>query len=323
MIYSACMYKELPPLMWLRAFDASARLGTFTLAAEELGLTPSAVSYQVRGLEAQLGHKLFRRERKTLVLTQLGQAYRPVVAKAFADLDATTSNLFGRGAEAEITLRCVSSLNFLWLVPRLERFKAASPASRLRVLSASWAELAEGEQIDVDIRYGDGNWPDGEVLPLMTHKVIAVCAPALRGSGDPQDLARGPLIELAGVVDTWRHFFALHGPDCPVPEPAYKMDQSLIALELASRGLGTALVAEVFARPYLERGDLVQASGCTLPARQGHYLVLPAERNRFRPEVSALVAWLQEEARGSSPPRGRNTGRRTAAGSAPVRTRDD
>lgn len=281
---------------WLRAFDASARLGNFTLAAEELGLTPSAVSYQVRGLEAQLGHKLFRRERKALVLTRLGQAYKPVVAKAFADLDATTSNLFGKGAEAEIALRCVSSLNLLWLVPRLEHFKVANPDSRLRVLSASWAELAEGEEIDVDIRYGDGNWADGEVLPLMTNEVIPVCAPALRGSGSPQALARGPLIELAGVVDTWRHFFALHEPDCETQEPAYKVDQSLIALELASRGQGIALVAEVFARPYLDSGTLVQASDLALPPRQGHYLVLPAARNRFRPEVTALVAWLQEQA---------------------------
>ncbi|MEW2914812.1 LysR substrate-binding domain-containing protein [Leisingera sp. JC11] len=290
------MYKELPPLSWLRAFDASARLGNFTLAAEELGLTPSAVSYQVRGLEAQLGHKLFRRERKSLLLTRLGQAYRPVVAKAFADLDATTSSLFGKGAEAEITLRCVSSLNLLWLVPRLEHFKADSPDSRLRVLSASWAELAEGEEIDVDIRYGDGNWSDGKVLPLMSNEVIAVCAPALRASGSPRSLAQGPLIELAGVVDTWRHFFALHEPECPVQEPAYKVDQSLIALELASRGLGIALVAEVFAQPYLESGKLVRASELTLPSRQGHFLVLPSDRNRFRPEVTALVDWLRKEA---------------------------
>lgn len=296
MSYTGTMYKELPPLPWLRAFDASARLGSFTLAAEELGLTPSAVSYQVRGLEAQLGHKLFRRERKALILTRLGQAYRPVVAKAFADLDATTSNLFGKGAEAEITLRCVSSLNLLWLVPRLEHFKAANPDSRLRVLSASWAELAEGEEIDVDIRYGDGNWSDGEVVPLMTHAVIPVCAPALRSGGSPRSLARGPLIELAGVVDTWRHFFALHEPDCDIQEPAYKVDQSLIALELASRGQGIALVAEVFAQPYLQSGKLVQASALTLPPRQGHFLVLPSERNRFRPEVTALVDWLRNEA---------------------------
>lgn len=291
------MYDELPPLPWLRAFDASARHGTFTLAADELGLTPSAVSYQVRGLEARLGHKLFRREHKALILTRLGQAYRPVVAKAFADLDATTSNLFGRTAAAEITLRCVSSLNLLWLVPRLERFRAAHPSCHLRLLSASWAELAEGEEIDVDIRYGDGNWTDGEVLPLMRDTVIPVCAPSLRGDGSPRTLAVGPLIELVGVVDTWRHFLTQHDPGCAVPDPAYRVDQSLIALELACRGLGIALVAEIFARPYLQDGRLVEASDLSLTARQGHHLVLPLERNRFRPDLTALVDWLQREAR--------------------------
>lgn len=291
------MYNELPPLPWLRAFDASARHGTFTLAAEELGLTPSAVSYQVRGLEARLGHKLFRRAHKALVLTRLGQAYRPVVAKAFGDLDATTSNLFGRAAASALTLRCVSSLNVLWLVPRLERFRAAHPDCQLRLLSASWAEQAEGEEIDIDIRYGDGNWTDGDVLPLMLNRVVPVCAPALCGDGSPQQLAAGPLIELAGVVDTWRHFFALHEPGLVVPDPAYKVDQSLIALELACRGQGIALVAEIFARPYLQDGRLVLASDLSLEARQGHHLVLPQERNRFLPEVTALVHWLQQEAR--------------------------
>jgi len=297
MLYAADMYKELPPLPWLRAFDASARLGTFTLAAEDLGLTPSAVSYQVRGLEAHLGHKLFKRERKSLFLTRLGQAYLPVVSKAFADLDATTSNLFGKGAEDAVTLRCVSSLNLLWLVPRLERYKAQHPDSRLRVLSASWSELATGEEIDVDIRYGDGTWTDGEVVPLMRHEVIAVCAPELQGDGRLATLAEGPLIELAGVVDTWQHFFALHAPGQPLPDPAYKVDQSLIALELACRRLGATLVAEVFARPYLDSGKLVCATKCTLPARQGHFLVLPTGQNSHRPEVAALVAWLQAEAR--------------------------
>jgi LysR family glycine cleavage system transcriptional activator len=291
------MYKELPPLPWLRAFDASARLGTFTLAAEELGLTPSAVSYQVRGLEAHLGHMLFRRERKSLYLTRLGQAYLPVVSKAFGDLEATTSNLFGMGAEREVTLRCLSSLNLLWLVPRLAHYRAQHPNSRLRVLSAYWAELASGEDIDIDIRYGDGSWSDGEVIPLMHNEIIAVCTPEQRGDGSLQGLAQGPLIEVTGVIDTWHHFFALHAPDCPVPAPAYRVDQSLIALELAAQNLGAALIADVFVQPYLDRGTLVQATEQRLPARQGHYLVLPAGQNHQRPEVTALIEWLREVAR--------------------------
>jgi len=290
------MYQELPPLPWLRAFDASARLGNFTLAAQELGLTPSAVSYQVRGLEATLGHKLFVRKQKSLFLTRLGQAYLPVVSKAFGDLEATTSNLFGKSAAQEVTLRCLSSLNMLWLAPRLSHFQAQHPDCRLRVLSALWGETPEALQIDIDIRYGNGSWSDGEVTPLMHHEVLAVCAPALHPGPDPQAIASCPLIEVIGVTDTWHHFFALHGLAPPSSGPALKVDQSLIALELAKRGMGVALIARVFAQRYLESGALVEATDLALPAREGHYIVQPEARNHFRPEVAALKDWLLQEA---------------------------
>lgn len=294
------MYRDLPPMTWLRAFDASARHGSFTQAAEELGLTPSAVSYQVRGLEAQLGHKLFHRDHKLLSLTRLGHAYLPIVAKAFADIDATTWNLFGNGVQQEVTLRCLTSLNLLWLMPLLEDYKTRYPDSRLRVLSSSWSELSQGEAIDIDIRYGDGSWRDGAVVPLMQNKVIAVAAPGLLGSAPYPDLHRLPLIEMTGVVDTWRHFFARHNPEAAIPEPAYKVDQSLISLELADRGLGVALVADVFARPYLDRGTLLRASPVELSTQHGHHLVLPSDRNSHRPEVRTLVGWLQSQARNSA-----------------------
>lgn len=290
------MYQELPPLPWLRAFDASARLGNFTLAAEELGLTPSAVSYQVRGLEAALGHKLFIRKQKSLFLTRLGQAYLPVVSKAFGDIEATTSNLFGKSAAQEVTIRCLSSLNMLWLAPRLSNYHHLYPNGRLRLLSSLWSEAPDAAQIDIDIRYGDGNWSDGEATPLMHHDVIAVCAPALHPGPDPRQIATRPLIEVLGVTDTWHHFFALHGLEPAASDPALKVDQSLIALELASRGMGVALIARVFAQSYLDRGKLVEATDLTLPARQGHYLVQPNARNRFRPEVSAVKDWLLQEA---------------------------
>ncbi|MBY5978218.1 LysR family transcriptional regulator [Phaeobacter italicus] len=291
------MYQDLPPLTWLRAFDASARLRSFTLAAGELGLTPSAVSYQVRGLEAQLGHKLFRRSRKSLELTPLGHAYLPVVAKAFVDIDATTASLFGKDVKSEITIRCLASLNILWLVPQLERFKREFPNSKLRVLSSSWAEKVDGDAIDIDIRYGDGRWADGMAVPLLRNKVIAVAAPNLVASVGSEDLQELPLIELGGVVDTWQHFFAEMGLSGGVPEPVLKVDQSLIALEFAAKGLGAALVADIFARPYLQEGRLQRIGDTELSTDQGHYIVLPFDRNPHRADAAELARWLQAAAR--------------------------
>ncbi|SDF40031.1 LysR substrate-binding domain-containing protein [Limimaricola pyoseonensis] len=286
------MFDELPPLSWLRAFEATARLGNFTRAAEELNLTPSAVSYQIRALEARLGHKLFERRRRTLVMTRLAQSYLPVVSKAFADIDASTAGVFGRMGGERVTLRCMNSLNMLWLVPRIEAFRARHPDIALSLLSASWAEGGDSALIDLDIRYGEGLWSDGEVIPLMRHGVQPVCAPDLAG-GMPA-LERGPLIEMAGVVDTWRHFFRLHLPETRPPSPDYVVDTSLMALELAERGLGHALVADIFAAPYLESGRLVRSCDRNLEARHGHFIVVPAHSDRNRHGVRAMIDWLGE-----------------------------
>ena len=125
----------------------------------------------------------------------------------------------------------------------------------------------------------------------MRGDIVAVCAPALEDG----PLFSHPLIEVAGVTATWRQFAAQHGMT-PPPAPAYTVDQSLMALELAAQGVGVALVARVFAQPYLDQGRLRLASESTLPEQQGHHIVLPSGRNGFRPEVSALVAWLEAEA---------------------------
>ncbi len=289
------MFNNLPPLAWLRAFEATARLGNFTRAAEELGLTPSAVSYQVRALEADLGQPLFRRHRRMLSLTPAGQAYRPVVSRAFADIDAGTGGIFGQGRGQPVTIRCVSSLNILWLVPRLSDFRRAHPGITLRVLSASWTEGTTGDAIDVDIRFGDGSWSDAEVRPLMQHAIVPVVRADMATHG-AADLPSSPLIEVAGVSDTWRHFFARIGQEDVEVRPAITVDQSLVALELARQGLGMALVAEVFARPYLADGRLVRAHDACLPATGAHYLAFPHGGQAYRREVTTLVDWLQDAA---------------------------
>lgn len=286
------MFSELPPLSWLRAFEATARLGNFTRASEELYLTPSAVSYQIRALEKRLGHKLFERQHKSLTLTWLAQAYLPVITKAFKDIDASTAGVFGRTQGLSLTVRCVSSLNVLWLVPRLEEFRSRYPDITLNLFSTSWAEGDDTAMIDIDIRYGNGNWSDGEVIPLTLHEVIPVCSPDQRSGMD--GIMQGPLIEMAGVVDTWQHFFGLHAPDHPMPRPVFTVDQSLVALELASSGQGHALVAEIFARSYLDDGRLVRSSDVHLSTREGHFIIVPTHVDRNRPEISAIVEWLQD-----------------------------
>ncbi|MDX1739603.1 MAG: LysR family transcriptional regulator, partial [Alphaproteobacteria bacterium] len=152
------MSYQLPPLPWLRSFEASARLGSFTKAAEELLLTPAAVSYQVRALEEHLGFTLFERKPRYLVLTRLGQAYLPSISKAFSDISRSTKGVFGKKDTTLLRIRCLNTFAITWMVPRLQRFKDLHPSITLQLHSASWAEKLIEDQIDVDIRYGDGNW---------------------------------------------------------------------------------------------------------------------------------------------------------------------
>lgn len=289
------MFTHMPPLPWLRAFEASARLGNFTRAAEELGLTPSAVSYQVRALEAELGRKLFDRQGRMLVLTLPGQNYLPVVTKAFSVIDTGTMGIFGKHRAATLTIRGLSSFNQLWLMPRIGDFRARHPEINLRILSASWSETGGRDPIDIDIRYGDGTWPDGKVIALTRGRVLPVGAPGRQAA--IADLLDGPLIEITGAIDTWAQFAQDHVPGRRLPDPVYVVDQSVVALELAKSGQGYALVADVLAGPYLQRGDLVMACAETLPERLGHHIVLPHTGNHHRPEIVACVSWLTEISR--------------------------
>lgn len=290
------MSYNFPPLPWLLAFEATARAGTFTLAAEELGLTPAAVSYQVRALEAQLGYPLFIRKTRALELTRLGQLYLPGVSRAFADLANTTTGVFGKSGPTLIRIRCLQSFALLWLVPRLPALYARLPGLQLQINTGSWSGAMDAEQLDLDIRYGDGRWTDGTVELLNHPEIIPLCTPSMvHEAMSAQTLIREPLIEISGVADTWDSFFASQGVEQSTPPPILQVDQSVTALDLAAQGMGACLVSEIFARPYLADGRLVAA----LPARpksdQGLYMVFNDTTGPAQAENQAIRRWLQSE----------------------------
>ncbi|MBO6758813.1 MAG: LysR family transcriptional regulator [Roseibium sp.] len=292
------MSYTLPPLAWLRAFEAAARLGNFTRAAEELNLTPAAISYQVRALETHLQYALFERRHRALELTRLGQTYLPSVAKALADLSVATVSVFGQREKRPVRFRCLASFAQLWIIPRWTRFQSAHPDITLQMISASWAETLSPDQLGIDIRFGDGAWTDGVVTYLNNDPIIPVCHPDLVAPSQDDDLghlATGERLDIMGVLDTWETFFRHFGRDAPPRRPGLQVDQTLSALELASQGLGHALVLESFAVPYLENGRLVRSCERPVISRHSHYLVTPGPLQALRPEAQAFCAWLIEE----------------------------
>lgn len=291
------MAYNLPPLGWLRAFEASARLGNFTRAAEELLITPAAVSYQVRQLEQQLGYPLFDRVHRELVLTRLGQTYLPTVEKAFSDLSIATVSVFGERARQPVRFRCLNSFGQLWMIPRISAFQKVHPGIDLQMISASWAETLSPELFEIDIRFGDGSWTDGAVEFLLNDPVIPVCHPDLAlpaGTRDVAALAEAPRLDIMGVIDTWESFFRDFGQAVP-KRNGLQVDQTLSALELAALGHGHALVLETLARPYLDSGRLIRSTGKQIKSRHSYYLVTNGPRPALGPDAQQFCSWMIRE----------------------------
>src|SRR5207302_3095451 len=215
------MRQRLPPLNALKAFEAAARHESFTRAAEELCVTQGAVSHQVKALEAELGIKLFNRERQRLIITEAGRAYLTVVRDAFDRIASGTERLLQRQSGGALTVTTSPNFAAKWLVHRLGRFAEAHPEIDLRVSATMHHVDFAREDVYIAVRHGDGHWPGLHVTRLCVEHLFAVCSPGLAsGLRHPRDVLKVPLLHLddraawsawldaAGVTS----LDAIHGP---------------------------------------------------------------------------------------------------------------
>lgn len=289
---------DLPPLVWLRAFEAAARLSSFTAAARELNLTQAAVSYQVRSLEKHLGVTLFERLSRSLRLTEIGAAYLPPLRRSFDELAAATAGLFGTSGRRALVIRAPASFATFWLAPRLPSFQKAHPDIALRISSIVWPRSAIEEGTDIEIRFGDGKWPDTWSERIAHCGAVVVCHPGSVPQGSElqraMTLSRAPLIHISGYEDFWQRIFAPHKIMTP-PYHGLNVDTSMAALELAASGYGPTIALEHFARPYLATGRLALALETRLPIEQSHYVLLVEGARRQRPETILFRDWLKAQ----------------------------
>ncbi|PID44534.1 MAG: LysR family transcriptional regulator [Proteobacteria bacterium] len=290
------MAHRLPNLNLLRAFEAAARHRSFTTAAEELSLTPAAISQQVRALENNLGFLLFERLPRGVTLTHMGAAYLPPIRQAFDDISASTSGLFGLRGESSVKLRVPMSFSVLDLVPRLARFNEEYPDIEVRIGSSLWADEVEAESYDIDIRFGDGSW-SGYHADLLSHdSFIPVCSPNL----DPQpkdlaEMARGRLISVMGSEGAWLDAKNVTGIEEVNPRRVLRADTYLVAAELAVSGAGSLMLPKSMAAPYLESGRLIGLAGFDFPMKGAHYLLRKEDHRRTKPEITILQRWLIDD----------------------------
>jgi LysR family transcriptional regulator, glycine cleavage system transcriptional activator len=236
------MRSDLPPLVWLRAFEAAARHLSFTDAARELNLTQAAVSKHVKSLELHLRHELFIRRTRSLQLTKLGEAYVPKVRDAFERLAVGTREVFGRRSANELTLRCAVSFAVNWLAPRLPSFLEKHPGKDIRIISSVWNDAFDGDVYDLDIQYGRGDWHGVRSHQLSWETITPLCAPSIAAQlKTPDDLQFHRLLHVIGYQEGWGTWLQAAGAKTVNPGQGLQFDNSLIAFEVASSGSGVAL----------------------------------------------------------------------------------
>src|SRR6185312_549357 len=257
------MPTRLPSLNGLRAFEAAARHLSFTLAANELNVTQTAISHQIRRLEDELGIKLFIRQNRALALTPKAREYLPGIRAAFNDLRLATDRIQRKGDDRVLTVSTLASLAAKWLLPRLSGFQEAHPDIDVHITtSTSLVDFRNGD-VDAAIRYGRGQWSGLRADWLMADELFPVCSPALL-KGDkplrcPEDLANWTLLHSSGGYDDdWRLWLTAAGlpPDIS-KQPGLSFDLIFMTVQAAIDGIGVAMGRTSYVEADIAKGRLV------------------------------------------------------------------
>lgn len=290
---------QLPPLNALRAFEASARHLSVKNAADELSVTPGAVSQLIKTLELHLGVDLFRRVNRGIFLTDAGQAYLPPVRNAFRQISDATRRVAVPPETGILTVSATPFFASAWLVPRLKSFQDAHPDIDLQVLTSSALADFSRDGVDVAIRHGLGRYPGLSSRRLLTVEIVPVAAPALVKSlgipATPTDLTRWPRVNDAERKG-WALWFQAQGIEDAGPARGPSFDDSGLLLKSVLAGQGAALLPLAVVASEIAEGRLVQLSEVTWLEDFAYYLVYP-ESSEARPKVVAFRDWLLEVSR--------------------------
>jgi LysR family glycine cleavage system transcriptional activator len=300
------MKRPLPGLGAFKTFEAAARHRSFSRAAEELGVTPAAVSYLVREVEAQLRVKLFHRTSRTVHLTDAGEILNTAVAGALADIGRAVERVTGADGAPRLNVTATPSFAIKWLVPRLNRFLQLFPDVDVRVdMSRHPVDFAR-EEMDLGIRFGTGDYPGLQADRLLTDTVSPVCSPKLlkgkRPLRHPRDLRHHALIHVdwqghGETWPTWQMWMMSAGLTGIDATRGIHFDQGVLALQAAIDGQGVALGDSTLIATDLAARRLVQPFELSLaaPPRFAYWIVVPP-RSADRPLVAEFRAWLLAEA---------------------------
>ena len=294
------MSRRLPPLNALVVFEAAARHLSFTRAADSLHVTQAAVSHQIKALEEWLGVPLFHRvgRGQGLALTESGRAYLPRVNAALDGIRSATSAVMDSRRQRVLNVATLDSFGLLWLLPRLGRFLRSQPGIDVRILAADLDAdaLAKGE-VNVDIRYGEGDWPGVDVVKFLSETIFPVCSPALIGAGKPlrtpADLKSHTLLHDVMVTD-WQSWLEAAGVTGVDASRGPGFNHSHLVTAAAVSGEGVALGRSALVADAIRKGELVRPFTLALPSKYAYYVVC-SHASLGDPVVKAFRDWLIEE----------------------------
>jgi len=283
----------------IQAFEAAARLSSFALAADELFVTPSAISHQVKQLEEQFGVQLFHRVHRAVVLTDAGRRYAEEVSAAFSRIELATREL-GRTEKIDIlTVHSTPSFATQWLMPRLARFSSLNPDVDVRLNASTDAVDLVSGAVDIDIRYGMRRLqPAGTmVLSFPAETIVPLCAPALLEGEhpirSPEDLAPHTLIHSEVCLVSWRDWMRQHRKVKLDISRGLRFDRSFMSIFAAVDGLGVCLESRLLVERQLDSGRLVLPFGGEGPRIRCHGVSYLASRKRL-PKIQAFRDWLMQ-----------------------------
>lgn len=293
------MSRRLPSLTALRAFEAAARHLSFARAAEELHVTPAAVSQQIKLLEDTLGQALFRRG-KSLTLSEPAGASLPMLSEAFDQLERAVNRLRPGHDDGPLVVSAPPTFAARWLVGRLDDFQTRHPEIELRLLATRRLVNFTVEDVDVAVRFGSGPYAGLYAERLMPEAIIPVAAPGLAATiRTPTDLLACTLLHDDGhqwdpAFPDWDTLLASLGVNVAATLRIRRFGDANLVIQAVTAGLGVALAWHSLVADDLLAGRLVHLFGSTLPTGHGYHLVTPPAR-LSAPKVAAFRAWLVEQ----------------------------
>ena len=297
------MVRRVPPLNPLRSFEAAARHGSFARAANELSVTPAAISRQVKLLEDYFGVEFFDREPGGVSLTPEARAYASALTRALQQIAAATDDFRTHHTSSILTVRGSTTFLVKWLVPRLPDFQKQHPQIKVRLAGGTVAEGLRGEA-DVTIRYGGSQWPGLRTQLLFRDELVPVCSPSLLRTVRPRgrllnatQISALPLLSLEARRQDWTDWFQRVGETLP-RERLQSFEDLAVVLEFARRGLGVALAQRSYIDEDVVAGSLAVVSREVLRRDLGYY-ALASPDSVGKAKVAAFLDWLTTQVAGT------------------------